>query len=425
MRKFSNWAPPGVMLETYPESTFESARSDGRFDRSLGFIMRYIREQRPQLSMDKLAGASEFPAWRTAVRAKLRELLKMRPVDQYEVKLVETLARDGYRLLKYELYPEPYLAVPFWMLVPEAAFREHRKLPAVICSPGSGASIASLAGEPDNSINRYPYRNQQAWWYMRGGMIGIAMENPATAYNSEPDVEYGRVQLRFLSLLLQSGRTYAGFVTEQRLMVIDFLKHHELVDGSRLAVSGLSLGCGGVLYTALMSDDVQAAVYNDFVCSQTTRMLAVTRDLPTEYSASCGFIPGVREWFDIQPDLTAALAPKRLLLAEGGPWKGHLEKIVRAYEWAGHPEMLTLRYYPKYADPSTRKHDADDLRETTGLNGMEYLEDWANVDVSQHSFHVETALPWLAGIFFGNADFDAALRRDIERAVAESEVQLR
>lgn len=405
--------------KVFTAENFKSNRPDGRFERSLGFIYEHLRRKEPKLSFDKVTSAEEFPAWRAQVREKLRELLRMIPHPQPEFVLLKEEKRDGYRLFHYEFYPEEFLAVPFLMLVPEDVIVTGRKAPAVICNPGSGSSMEALAGEPDTHPNRYPMRNRQAWWYVKAGMIAIAIENPATADNSEPEIPYGLTQLRFFSLLMRSGRTYQGFITEQRLMVLEFLKKHPLVDSGKLACSGLSLGCGGVLYTMILSDDVKAMIYNDFVCDGDARLFSVT-EFPADPVMAVNFIPGASDWFAIQPDLTASVAPRPMLLAEGGAWKGNIEKIVRAYEMLGARENLSLNYYKKYADPASRKYDSADLRKTRGLTGQDYL-DYSYVDVSQHSFHPELAIPWLTKLFFGKECGDPALSAEIEASLHEKQ----
>ena len=415
-QEFCNWAPPGVMKEQFTEANYRPSRADGRFERSLGFVMDYLRRMRPKLGFEQVSCAEEFGPWREKVKAKLRELLRMREELVVEFKLLSEEPRDGYNLCRYEFYPEPGLVIPILVLVPDCARQPGAKVPAVICSPGSAAGLNSLAGEPDRCFNRYRKRNKQAWFYAQAGMVGVAIENPATAFNSEPEIEYGQVQTRFFSLLAMTGRNYQGFVTEQRLMVVEFLKRLPFVDAKRIAVSGLSLGCGGVLYAALMSDDIAAAVYNDFVCSALIRTISTTDTATGPTLASARMASN--EWFDVQPDLMAALAPKPLLLDEGGPWKGHLDKIVQAYGFSGHPENLQITYYPKYADPSSRIHDHEDLREVRGLTPGQYLE-YANVDASQHSFHSEVAVPWLMRQFYGHDDMSPKLRAAIEEAVAE------
>lgn len=419
MKRFRNWAPPGEMREKFTASDYESKRSDGRHESSLAFLMHAIRNIKPKLSFDNVHTYEEFTLWRQAVRDKLRELLKMTGNFDVEFKLLSEEKRDFYRLYKYEFYPEDGLVIPIMVLIPEDVIANNKQVPAVICSPGSGAGLGSLAGEADDCINRYPFRNKQAWWYCKAGMIGVAVENPATAWNSVDGVEYGQVQSKFFQLLPLAGRTYHGFITEQRLMIVEFLKKHPLVDNKKIAVSGLSLGCGGVLYAALMSDDIAAAVYNDFVCSDSQRVLSAT-ETASGPNLAAARLPGALEWFDVQPDLQAALAPLPAIYPEGGPWVGHLEKIVRAYKLAGAEENLEIHYYDKYADPSKRIHDNEDLHKITGLTMLEHLE-YANVDALQHSFHPEKDVPFLCRLFYGK-DYECSdeLKALFEQAVQET-----
>ena len=58
-----------------------------------------------------------------------------------------------------------------------------------------------------------------------------------------------------------------------------------------------------------------------------------------------------------------------------------------------HEENLEVVYYPKYATPERRPYDSADLPE--GLTMEEYFE-YANVDVPEHSFKPNVAVPWLA-----------------------------
>lgn len=399
MKKFRNWAPPGVMREKFTATDFESKRPDGRYEATLPFLMHAIRNIKPQLSFDNVHTYEEFTVWRQAVRSKLRELLNMTDKLDVEFKLLSEEKRDSYRLYKYEFYPEEGLVIPIMVLIPEDVIQSRKQVPAVICTPGSGGGLGAVAGEPDDCFCRFPFRNRQAWWYCKAGMIGVAVENPATGLNNIDGVEYGLVQSKFFQLLPLAGRTYHGFITEQRLMIVEFLKKHPLVDNKKIALSGLSLGCGGVLYSAVVSEDIAAVVYNDFVSAYNQRVLATTEIAAGPNRASMQ-LPGALKWFEIQPDLQAALAPMPAIYSEGGPWVGHLEKITRAYKLAGAEDKLEIHYYDKYADPAARIHDTEDLKKITGLTPQEYLE-FANVDPSQHSFHAEKNVPFLCKHLFG------------------------
>jgi len=420
-------AEPSVRLRSraylMPQD-FETKRPDGRYENHMAFAWDYVRRMVPEYSFDKVKDGAEIPAWRAKVRTKLCELLQLPdPLPKPAFKLLSEEPRAGYRLYRYEFYPEERLAVPILVLVPEAVLRENRRVPAMVCLPGSGASLNSLAGEPEPKEynSHYPARNRQAWHYAQIGMIGVAIENPATAESGVSEVEHMLTQHQFARFMTLAGRSSWGFMVEHVLETIGFLKDHPHVDPARIGVSGMSLGCIPALYTAVVSDDVAAVVYNDFVSSWAANAVSVTKRLS-------GVDPrrpfGFHRWFDDEPDLMAAVAPRPMILSEGGAWKGVIEKVQRAYRLAGAEDKLCIRYYKKYSEATGRTHEDVDLHKTTGLTGDEYLTH-SNVDARDHSFHPDVNLPWIAKTFFGKAEFDDWIWREIDASVAWPEYTYR
>ena len=419
MPKFGNLGPGVRYVLTTRD--FETDRADGKFDRSVGFAMDYLRRMKPAYSFDNVETAEEMPAWRAKVRAKLKELLQVGDDMKRDFRLLSSEDRDGYRLSRYEFYPEEALAVPILVLEPSCALQTGAKVPAVVCLPGSGASLDSLAGEPDDSANRFPLRNRQAWWYVKMGMVAVALENPATARNGERGVSHFVTQAQFARIMSIAGRSGWGFMVEHVLQAVEFLKAHPLVDQRRIGVSALSLGCIPALYSAVLSDDISALVYNDFVTSWAIRAMA-----QTEGDGQCGVGRkidarrpfGFYRWFDDEPDLMAAIAPRPMILSEGGPWKRHIEKVKRAYALAGASDKLRVAYYARFAEPSARKFEDVDLATVTGLDADGYLLR-ANVDAKEHSFHPDVNLPWLAETFFGKAELPEGLMQQVKQAATE------
>jgi hypothetical protein len=265
-------------------------------------------------------------------------------------------------------------------------------------------------------------RNRQAWYYVRAGMIAVAIENPATAENSEPGLWHYVAQNHFARYMTLMGWSTWGFMTEHVLQVVEFLKRNPHVDASRIAVSGMSLGCIPALYSAVLSDDIAAVVYNDYVCSWAIRAMAQTEGRGP-YGVGGGDVDprrpvGFYRWFDDEPDLMAAIAPRPMILAEGGPWKRHIEKVKRAYALSGAADNLRVSYYEKFADPASRRFEDLDLKETQGLTCNEFFER-ANVDPPQHSFHPDVNVPWLTKVLLGTSDLSPSLRAAIDAAARE------
>ncbi|MEN6547602.1 MAG: alpha/beta hydrolase family protein [Armatimonadia bacterium] len=368
-------------------TAFESSREDGRQVSSVAFLHAYAREHAPKLAFDPEMGLEAFEGWRGLVREKLLELLSFPEVPpQPEPRMVWSQAREGYTLQRWECYPEPLCVVPFLVLVPDGCDEEH-PAPGVICCPGSDWSKESLAGEAelDGSPPKNDHwpKNRQAYHYCRAGMVAVATDNPGIGEQAEPQ-RPERYELSVNGIWL--GRHYESLSVSHRLPILQWLKAQPFVDGKRVATSGHSLGAKAALLLAVLDPEVAAVVWNDFMSSWRGRAIATNLERLSIHQ----YVPAMLEWMDY-PDLMAALAPRPLLISEGGRTED-LQVLRRAYERQGAAEVLEVVYYPKYATPELRPLDNVPLPE--GLGMYEYLE-YANVDVPQHSFKETVCVPWL------------------------------
>ena len=62
---------------------------------------------------------------------------------------------------------------------------------------------------------------------------------------------------------------------------------------------------------------------------------------------------------------------------------------------AGAQDNVTVCYYKKYETANARLYDDQPIPE--GLSNEEYFL-YANVDVAEHRFHPEHAVPWLTEV---------------------------
>lgn len=379
--------------EPSARKVFASDREDRRFVDTAGFMQAYIKSNKPRLAFDPCMEASEFPVWQEKLRAKVLELMAFPEIPvQPEPKRISVDGRDGYQLQRWEAYPEPYSVVPFLMLLPDGA-NAQSPAPAVICFPGSSGSKESLAGEPEppgwkNTWDtRKRHDNKFALHYARQGMVSLAIDNPtggelSSSIRGRQDVSNSAIW---------AGRNYLGVSVFQKTQILKWLASQSFVDSDRIATCGLSLGSDPADIVALLNPElVSAVIHNDFCCDWRERSIAMSGYPSTPHH----IVPGMFAWFDAT-DIQAALAPKPLLFTEGGR-ANQLDRIRAAYELQGAPENLKIYYYEKYATPDKRSFDGKPIPE--GLTSDEYFK-YANVDVANHRFHPEHAVPWLEKVF--------------------------
>jgi hypothetical protein len=374
-----------------PPRLFASGREDGRFVSSTGFIHAHLKHLKPKLAFDPGMEPGDFSVWRDAVRAKLLELMCFPEFDQPQPQpqRLWSKQRDGYRLEKWEAYPEPYSVVPYLVLVPDGVSAES-PAPGVMCFPGSFSSKESMAGELELSgepcSHRHAARNRMAWEYARKGMVSVAVENPATNELADPIREDS---YEFSVHALWAGRSYEGISVFQKHHILQWLKNQPYVDAARIAVSGHSLGAKPALILGVLDPTVQALVWNDTTINWHRRAVATNLARIGTFQ----YVPGLLSWFDYS-DLQASLAPRPLLITEGGRTVV-LDRIRQAYELLGASKRFKLVYYPKYATPEKRPFDDKELPE--GLGMQEYFR-YANIDEPGHCFKGNIAVPWLTNV---------------------------
>lgn len=374
-----------------PRRTISTDRDDGRHVSSTGFIHAYLKHMKPKLQFNPEMDPKDFPAWRDAVRTKLLELMAFPEFDEPQPppKRLWSKQRDGYQLQKWEAYPEPYSVVPFLVLIPDGVSGQSPAA-GVMCFPGSFSSKESMTeelelnGEPCS--HRHAAHNRMAWEYARQGIVSVAVENPATNETADP-IRAGSYE--FSVHAMWAGRSYEAISVFQKHHILQWLKQQPYIDSNRVATSGHSLGAKPALILGVLDPTVKAIVWNDTTIDWRERAVATN----LERIGTFQYVPGMLAWFDYS-DLQASLAPRSLLITEGGRTVV-LNKIRRAYELLGATDRFKLVYYPKYATPDKRPLDDKELPE--GLTTEQYFP-YANIDAPMHHFKGNLAAPWLSEV---------------------------
>lgn len=372
--------------------TFASGRDDGRFIQTAGFVHRHFLELKPHLAFHPGMSRNQMMSWQQAVRAKLLELMCFPEVPpQPAHKRISGQQREGYRLERWEAYPEPYSVVPYFLLIPDGVSQQS-PAPAVLCFPGSTGSKELLAGEPEtDNPSAADYSNwsdnRMAYHYARRGLVALAVDSTAMNELASPLRE--RTAMSMCALWM--GRCYEAISVFQKACLLQWIASQPYVDAKRIATSGHSLGAKpadilGVLYP----DMVQAVVHNDFVCHWQERAVAENLDAPGAWQ----IVPGIFQWFDYT-DLEASLAPRPLLFTEGGR-PNQIARIRKAYAILGAVDAVEVFHHEKYSDRASRR--LDNAKLPVGISAEQYF-DYAYVDVSDHRFRPNRAVPWLAKVF--------------------------
>ncbi len=393
------------MKYTYEEH-YRSHRPDGRILSSQAAYAELLRRERPALSVPKEMTREEFLVWQRAVREKAKELLNVPEFEKQGAPvLLSSVQREGYRAEKWEFYPNPVSAVPVYVLIPDSATAD-TPVPAVLCFAGAFGNKEFLAGEPliegkAGFVDRYPERNRMGKYYAEAGMVAVCFDHPgmgevALDQDDEGRGWYSRDALT--ELLMLHGYCYTGFCVQQVLCFLEYLKALPFVDAKRIATSGHSLGTEAAIYTAMVSDDIAAVVFNDMCASHRDRMLAVTEHETMkeilDLTLYIHMVPGMSKYYDLK-DLCASLAPRALAMNEGGP-DCYWDDIRRTYALMGAEDKLSLTHYPKYQDPESRKYHGE-----IPLHGLSVQShfDWSYTDAPDHSFRREPSVNFLKRVF--------------------------
>lgn len=387
---------------------FSSQRPDGRHVSTVAACMAMLRDLQPELSLPKDLTPEEFPQWQAAVRQRHRQLLCLpAPTPQPAPVMLSRVQRDGYRVEKWEFYPDDYSAVPFLALIPDGASRDN-PVPGVMCLPGTNHSKEFLAGEPlidhpNCKAGRFPERNHMAQHIVKAGMAAFAFDNPGFGECSVlTDPALGETQFKTVPMMangyLGLGMNYFTAVVFQKLRFMEHLRTLDYIDQQRIGVSAHSLGTGHAISLGLLCDDIKCVVFNDFLCDELRRFVSITEHPGEQVFSmytSLQIIPGLLQSYSFQ-DLCAAFAPGWLAINEGGADE-LTDTVRRGYALCGAEDKLQISYYPKYADPESRKFHGDVPK--YGLTFDQFYRDYHYVDVEDHSFRAEPSLALLKKCF--------------------------
>jgi len=398
----------GPLNLTYEEH-FKSHRADGRHTSTLAAHMEMLRNLSPLCSCPKDLTEENFAQFQKDVRKYAIELLNMpEPTPQPTPVLLDSVQRDGYRVEKWEFYPDDYTAVPFLALIPDGACEE-TPVPAVLCYLGSNHPKEFAAGEPCPDHPNYvtPHhadRNQMGLQVVQNGMAAFVFDNPGIGETSiMTPTEIGQSQMYTRSVLchglLDSGLPYVGLTVFQRMQFVDqFLVKLPYVDQEKIAITSHSLGTEAAIFQGVIDARIKGIVFNEDLHDDRRRYMCITEhpgDRMFQNYGNWHIVPGQFATFGYQ-DMCAAFAPRYLGMTEGGAdeW---MNTIKRAYAFCGAEDRLITNYYTDYLDPEKRNMNVD--VPNYGISSSEFYQKYMYVTVSDHSYRGSPAMKLLKMCF--------------------------
>lgn len=384
------------------DTVFATSRPDGRYTSSRAVAHFLLKDNPPALRFRPGMSRRELKRWQRRVAKAMRRLMHHPAVaDRPAPRRLRQWQRDGYRVEKWEAYPLPGAAVPYFVLVPDGVDEKH-PAPALLCIPGWGQTKEMLAGEPPHNSEDTLFRPAplaMGRLYAKEGYVAVVVDNPGTGESDDLETKAGR-SYDYVGLsraLLELDWSWLGYASYIDLHILDWMKTQPVVRRDRIVVSGFSLGTEPLMAIGVMDRSVYGFVYNDFLCTTRERALVMTRPdangrrpWPNDISH---LIPGFLCQFDF-PDLVAALAPRPVICTEGGMDRD-FDRVRQAYAAAGAPDNFVAYHYKKFQSAADRV-PLEAMPE--GIDRATFFR-LANVDPPNHYFKAEYVLPWLRRIF--------------------------
>jgi dienelactone hydrolase len=320
----------------------------------------------------------EWAVWRTALSAKLVELLGGFPPERANLDPVVLDAREepGYRLEKVAFQTEPGLYVPCYVLIPRGVEPPYRP---VIALPGHGTGgAAHVAGLIVNEATRaeeeahirahnYDYGRQLALQ----GFLAIVPEQRGFGERLETtgtDLVQGepmwRSSCHALSLdALLVGKTATGLRVWDVMRTIDYLRSRPEPLVERLGCLGLSTGGAITLFASALEPRISAAVISGFFNTFRSSIMSI-------YHCVCNFVPHLGEYAEV-PDLAGLIAPRPLFIENGrsdpifpvAAADAAYRDLQRVYEFLGVPERLDRDVF-------------DGAHQFCGRRAFDWLKQW-------------------------------------------------
>jgi dienelactone hydrolase len=294
---------------------------------------------------------TDLQRWQDTDRARTRGTLlrclgEMPPrPDPARVKVVSREDQGDYILERFEFHNGVDMMVPGILLLPK---NRKGRAPTIIGLHGHGSSKESICTDPKSSQLIGPMLAKRGYVVaaidaaFNGERVGKGPAGPKFDKGAYPQ------ELSLFKLYLWQGRSLWGMMLREEQCLIDYLETRPEVDRSRIAATGMSMGCTRSWWLAAIDDRIQAVVgvacftrYTELIAHGNLRKHGIYY-----------FVPGVFQHFDTEA-IHALIAPRPHLELSGdqdggAPTDGILvleKKLGAVYRLYGKPDHFRSVIY--------------------------------------------------------------------------------
>jgi cephalosporin-C deacetylase-like acetyl esterase len=200
------------------------------------------------------------------------------------------IERQGYKIEKIEMQPEPGITVPALAFVPAGGAA---RKPAVLWVDAAGKAAGAAEGGPIESL-------------VRAGNVVLAVDPRGWGESGPAPSPRGGYSKAFQTAMraLLVGKTLAGMQTGDVLRAFDYLNSRHDVDSGRIAIAGKGNGSVIALYAAALEPRIKK-----IACVAAPESYMQIVKAKTHQGIMDIVVPGVLRDFDL-PDVAASLKPR-------------------------------------------------------------------------------------------------------------------
>lgn len=269
----------------------------------------------------------DFDEWRLRAREILFDCMDIvQPApDDYDMKVVDSEQREGYRALKVEFNISRWTRVPAYLLVPDG----DGKFPSVVMLHDHGAHFLigkekmvrpfndnpAIISDADSWVEKCYDGRYVGDYFARNGYVVLSVD--ALFWGDRgcaEGIDYDRQQA-LASNFLQMGASWGAYINMDDMRSVEFLSSLPFVDRERIGCLGFSMGAYRSWMLSSMTDLVKASAS---VCwmNTTEYLMTVDNNQNKGGSAYSMLLPGIRKYMDY-PHVASIACPKPSLFFNG------------------------------------------------------------------------------------------------------------